>query len=216
MKRLRWIKHAVMSVLCQAAESWELLVGADASLPLPLPADSRIKVLHRDGENGVQCGKMLLRHAQGKIIAPMCDDDFMLPNRLAETVIALENADLVHFSYFMTDENLNITTHFKAQKFDYWEYLLGRRTFNIFTGGWIKGNVPEWDERLEHLADYGFMIDCQQQNKSIVCRPKISTMLVRQHGGQQSARMNFNPTTIAEKEAERKIILDTRGVICMR
>lgn len=92
----RYLRTAVMSIVIQTFEDWELLIVDDGSTDGSLSSitdiqDSRIRIL-RDGSNKGLAERLneCIDLARGKYIARMDQDDVAYPERFAKQVEALE------------------------------------------------------------------------------------------------------------------------------
>ncbi|OJV38892.1 MAG: hypothetical protein BGO29_10790 [Bacteroidales bacterium 36-12] len=121
----KFLSQAILSVLNQTYQDWELILLDDGSSDTSLSiarkfTDTRIKVIS-DGKNRglVYRLNQLSRMAQGCYYARMDADDIMHPKRLEQQINFLEstkNVDVVGSGYYSIDENNNIAGKYIANK----------------------------------------------------------------------------------------------------
>ena len=113
-----YLRQAVISIVRQTFDDWELLIIDDGSTDNALESigdlcDSRIRILH-DGKNLGLAARLnqAIELASGRYLARMDQDDISYPNRFSKQVIALESCphiDLLATRALIIDENDVVT-----------------------------------------------------------------------------------------------------------
>jgi len=117
----RFISAMLESVLAQICCDDEIIVSDDGSTDdtktkIEDLNDSRIRILHHDGNKSVVRNfENALQHASGSIIFLADQDDVWLPGKLEKMVQILENCDAAVSDCHVVDTNLNII---KSSLFD--------------------------------------------------------------------------------------------------
>jgi glycosyltransferase involved in cell wall biosynthesis len=95
--RPEMVREAVDSVLAQTIEDFECLVVDDGgTLPVAVPDDPRIRMIRRNLSGGPAAARNDgIAAARGRYIAFLDDDDWFLPNRLADSLPALRETPVV-------------------------------------------------------------------------------------------------------------------------
>lgn len=92
-----FLAEAVQSVLAQTIRDFECIVVDDASgEPPTVPADPRVRVVHRDVNGGAAAARNTgLAEATGRYVTFLDDDDVYLPERLEQAAGALDRAEFL-------------------------------------------------------------------------------------------------------------------------
>ena len=100
--RAQLVGRAILSVLAQTFQDWELLVVDDASIDdirevVDAFRDPRICYLRRDTNGGGSAARNVgIRAARGQYLAFLDSDNEMLPERLEKQLKVFESSDLEH------------------------------------------------------------------------------------------------------------------------
>jgi hypothetical protein len=131
----RLLQVAVDSALSQTVADIEVFIVLDGPTPATRAAaievqnsDDRVRVF--DNPKGARHGELhrheALRHASGRIVCYLSDDDLWLPNHVANALAMLSRADFAHSlpTWVTTDGNFGVWTVDLASAF-YRDMLLG-------------------------------------------------------------------------------------------
>ena len=98
----KYVEQAIVSVISQTYEAWELIVVDDCSndssfsiVESIIKNDDRIKLYQTDKPSGSPAlpRNIAIKHAQGRYIAFLDSDDVWLPNKLEEQIPLFEETD---------------------------------------------------------------------------------------------------------------------------
>ena len=88
------LDRAIRSVLTQSLPVGELIVVLDADVPVSMPDDDRITVVHsRIGDGAAHCRQIGVETARGSVIALLDDDDQWLPDKLERQLAEVPAGD---------------------------------------------------------------------------------------------------------------------------
>ena len=110
----KYIHKSIQSVLNQTYTNFELLVINDGTPDNSIKLveafdDSRIKIYHKENGGLSDARNFGLEKAQGDFIYFMDSDDWIEPNLIEDSILALENnkTDIVIFGYHLDTEDAN-------------------------------------------------------------------------------------------------------------
>lgn len=171
----RFVSKAILSILNQTYEDFELIMVDDCSTDSTMSivddiSDSRIKILHNCNNMGIAYSRNLaLANCMGEYIAIMDDDDLSIKDRFKLQVDFLdsnENIDAVGGRICFIDEDDNYITPFKEAyynpKYMKAELLFRNPTINssmMFKKSVIEENEIKYRDGYLGLEDYMFWVE---------------------------------------------------------
>ncbi len=172
----KYVEEAVQSILNQTFQDFELLViddkGGDSSMDIVRAIqDTRIRVFENDCNRGIAYATNIgLKHAKGKYIALMDDDDIAMKDRLQVEYDYLENhpdIDVVGGGDISMDENGQIISYRREvicnPKRIKAEFLFRNRIHNatsMYRREFVERNHLFYREGFLGMQDYKFWTEC--------------------------------------------------------
>lgn len=178
-KRSSCIQRAVDSVLNQSLNDIEVIVVDDNGIGtidgnltyskmLKYKDNKRVVYIrHKINQNGAVARNTGIKHAQGKYIAFLDDDDEYLPLRLEKLYLKMESLDeswgACYSSYIKVMKNGSIQKSNEKIEGDVYLYTLMRSLYigsgsNLFVRRSVIDTIGMWDETFKRNQDLEFMI----------------------------------------------------------
>lgn len=208
--RLSRLQRAIASVERQTYANWEIIVVDDGSVDatpefLAGLEDKRIRRFRADGRGGEAARNMALRHAEGKIIAYLDDDNFMHEDWLKSVVWGFTQrpeADVL-YGAFMVDDPSRLRKKEELPKLYFRHYdHLGLARNNIADQSCIahRAGLAEahFDETLREMGDWDLLLRLTREKPPLPL-PALACYYLTDAPN----RMSFGPTHVADKARVR-------------
>ena len=209
------LNKAVLSVLMQTYENWELLIINDYGNKIKLDyGDSRIKIINNKyikGGNGARNTGIAL--SKGDFIAFLDDDDEWEKEKLKKQLYVMKNSDAI---LCYTGKNIYYKSSFKKSSFKK-SYFSPRVTLNFHNyigttssvfirSEIIKLKKYKFDESINILQDYDFYLQLCDLGKFI----GIKENLVTYHYNPKRKHVSLNLSVLFD--SVRKILIKQKGI----
>jgi|GEM_PF-5229350 len=195
----KYLREAVSSILNQTFNDFEFIIVNDASSDnshtiIQSYSDDRIIYLQNSENQGlVGALNRGIRHATGKYIARMDQDDISMPNRLKLQYEFLEkNYDHVIVGTYASILGTNSLIHYPCLDKDIRAGLVFAPNF-IHPTVMIRGSIffynnLSYEEKYKHAEDYGLWINLASFGK--MANLPISLLSYRKHESQYTVTLN--------------------------
>ena len=198
--RARLLPRAVGSVLAQTFEDWELIIvddgsDDDTSDVIAGFGDARIRYIRHERNLGASAARnTALAAARGEYIAPLDDDDELLPGALMELASALDDSPPeVGIVYGLRDFVDQVTGEVRASSGpgwvvngDVWEVALSLRHPFGSTPVMMRADsvraVGGYDVSVEFGEDTDLTVRLCAQGNQVRCVPKALVYVYERHG----------------------------------
>lgn len=205
----KYIREQIDSILAQLTDEDELVISDDGSTDDTLNIitsyhDSRIKLLHNQGEKGVNHNfENALKNTRGDIIFFSDQDDIWLPGKVQACTDALQTCDCVFHDAKVIDSKGEIV----SDSFYYNGIPSGNFWQNLYKTSYMGCRMAINRCTMQYVLPYPSKLYCYQEGwvasiiaiKSKVKFIPFKGILYRRHGGNVSCTTGQSPYSLSRK-----------------